>query len=260
MVAVPKPDPRDQYSLGRSLEQQGKIEEARIWIGAAAAADPAFTQAIADRDRLTHTSSVSPPRRHPQPGPAPALGQSLPQVPMTELGIPRTEEELENFTKLLRARAKQDWWTHNWYRIPWPLRVLHIVLLLGVVAFTAWVAVNIANRFESRPLPRPSAAQLQPVAQSPTSRSPATSRTGRSSAADDQTRHSTHRRGTQELHITTPNAREARLVNQEPRPHAVAVASAPDHATPRQTRVDSLPLDTRLGDRGSLRWWRSYAV
>ena len=32
---------------------------------------------------------------------------------MTELGIPRTEEELETFIELLRARAKQDWWTQN---------------------------------------------------------------------------------------------------------------------------------------------------
>jgi hypothetical protein len=171
-------------------------------------------------------------------------------VPMNELGIPRTEEELEIFTKLLRARAKQDWWTHNWYRIPWPLRVLQIVLLLGVVAFTAWVAANIANQSKMRPLPLPSTALLQPVAQSPTAHPRATSRTGSSPGGDHRTRQPTHRRGTQDLHITVPSAGQARLVDRELVPHAVAAASAPDHIAPRQGRVDRLPPETYVGDRG----------
>jgi tetratricopeptide (TPR) repeat protein len=122
MVAVASPDPRDLYSLGQALQRQRKVEEARVWLTAAAAADP----------------RLGPPQAPPaQPV---AVPRASPGVPFTELGIPELED-LDEFTERLRARAKKDWWTENWYRIPWPLRIVQYGLLFAIVAWVlyAWV-------------------------------------------------------------------------------------------------------------------------
>ena len=138
MVARPDPDPRNQYSLGRALEAQGKVGEARAWIDAAAAAG--LERAIADRDRLAK-SAVAQPAAGSAAAPA---STPVKHVPLTELGIPQTEQELTEYTHLLRERAKQDWWTQNWYSIPWGVRLAQVVALVAILAFMGWVFANLA--------------------------------------------------------------------------------------------------------------------
>jgi tetratricopeptide (TPR) repeat protein len=136
MVARPDPDPRDQFSLGRTLERQGRLEEARAWIAAAAASG--LKAAVADQARL---AQPAPSPRPPEPKPG----------PLSELGIPQSEEELDRFTRLLRARAKQDWWTQNWYSIPWGVRLAYVIAPLAILAFTGWVFVNLLEAIATRP-------------------------------------------------------------------------------------------------------------
>jgi tetratricopeptide (TPR) repeat protein len=130
MVARPAPDPRDQLSLGRTLERQGRLEEAKTWIAAAAASG--LKTAVDEHARLNR--------------PAPSLRPAQPtQGPLTELGIPQSEEELDRYTRLLRARAKQDWWTQNWYSFPWGMRLVYVVSMLAILAFMVWVFTNLAD-------------------------------------------------------------------------------------------------------------------
>ena len=138
MVARPDPDPRDQLSLGRTLERQGRLEEAKPWITAAAASG--LKQAVDDQARLFR--------------PAPSLRPAEPrQGPLSELGIPQSDEELDRFTRLLRARAKQDWWTQHWYSIPWGVRVAHAIALLAILAFMGFVFANLWEAIQTRPTP-----------------------------------------------------------------------------------------------------------
>jgi tetratricopeptide (TPR) repeat protein len=138
MVARPDPDARDQLSLGRTLECQGRLEEARAWIAAAAASG--LKAAVDDQVRLTQPA---PSLQAPEPKPG----------PLSELGIPQNEEELDRFTRLLRARAKQDWWTQNWYSIPWGLRLAYVIALVAILAFTGWVFANLLAGIETHPTP-----------------------------------------------------------------------------------------------------------
>jgi cytochrome c-type biogenesis protein CcmH/NrfG len=138
MVARPDPDPRDQFSLGRTLERQGRHEEARAWIAAAAARG---LKAAVDDQAPRAPSAPAPRPPEPRPG------------PLSELGIPQDEEELDRFTRLLRARAKQDWWTQHWYSIPWGVRLAHVVALVAILAFTGWVFLNLLAAIETRPTP-----------------------------------------------------------------------------------------------------------
>ena len=136
MVARHNPDPRDQLSLGRTLERQGRLEEAKAWLAAAAASG--LQAAVEDQARL---AQPAPSPRPPEPTPG----------PLSELGIPQTEEELDRFTRLLRARAKEDWWTQNWYSIPWGVRVAHVIALLAILAFTGWVFANLLAGIGTHP-------------------------------------------------------------------------------------------------------------
>jgi tetratricopeptide (TPR) repeat protein len=149
MVAGPSATPRDQYSLGRALERQGKIAEATHWIGAAAAADPGLTEARADYERLSRASdaAIRPANRRPADHPSPPQPPAAPSgLPATVLGVPRTEQELEAFTEPYRAQAKMAWWTEHWHAIPWGVRVFQIVFGLLILAFMVYVGVNIAIR------------------------------------------------------------------------------------------------------------------
>jgi tetratricopeptide (TPR) repeat protein len=136
MVARPDPDPRDKLSLGRTLERQGRLDEAKAWIASAAASG--LQAAVDDQARL---AQPAPSPRPPEPKPG----------PLSELGIPQTEEELDRFTRLLRARAKQDWWTQNWYSIPWGVRLAHVIALLAILAFTGWVFANLLAGIGTHP-------------------------------------------------------------------------------------------------------------
>ena len=53
----------------------------------------------------------------------------------------------------MRARAKQDWWTQNWYSIPWGLRLAYAIALVAILAFTVWVFANLLAAIETRPTP-----------------------------------------------------------------------------------------------------------
>jgi len=167
MVAGPEPDPRDQLSLGRTLERQGRLEEAKAWIAAAAASG--LEAAAVDQARLAQAApSLRPPERS--------------QGPLSELGIPQSEEELERFTRLFRARAKQDWWTQNWYSIPWGMRLAHAITLLAILAFIGWVFVNLWAAIETRPTPPELPANVHVLSRSaPTA--PTTTRPPSGSAA-----------------------------------------------------------------------------
>jgi tetratricopeptide (TPR) repeat protein len=59
-ASLPRPEPRALFRLGVTLERQGRIGDARHWIGAAVEADPAFTEARNALARLT-PASASPP-------------------------------------------------------------------------------------------------------------------------------------------------------------------------------------------------------
>jgi hypothetical protein len=157
MVAGPNPDPRDEYNLGRTLEKQGKLGEATHWIGAAAAADPGFTRAVNDLNRLTAGRSVAPPPPH-RSSPRPQSHSGAAKSPLDKLSrsdkdfnsliIPGDDERLQAYVERANKKALADWWTSNWFGIPWPVRVgglivriinytLMAVLLIVVLYF--WI-------------------------------------------------------------------------------------------------------------------------
>jgi cytochrome c6 len=143
LVAQPSPNPRDLYSLGATLEKQGKLEEAMYWYDAARRADPAFTQAVAARERVAQAQQAR--EATAARGATEATPSAKPAGPFvpTELGIPLSEEDLGAYEKWKREKEKSDWWTENWYRLPVPLRVLKAVSLLLVLAIAVGIAYGL---------------------------------------------------------------------------------------------------------------------
>jgi tetratricopeptide (TPR) repeat protein len=121
MVAGADPDPRDMWSLGQTLEAQGKRQQARPWLDEAAAADPRFAKAA----RATAPS--------PQQG-APRSSQRE----SNRLGIP-TDEALPDWTRRLHQTDLASWWSEHWYGLPWFVRLYHLLIGAGILAITAWV-------------------------------------------------------------------------------------------------------------------------
>jgi cytochrome c-type biogenesis protein CcmH/NrfG len=151
LASLPNPNPRSLYSLGLALERQGRVQEARRWVGAAVAVDPTFTKAQDHLAKLSRAAPKRPPRVEPPRAAwnVPNLGARSGRVPprrqrarepsrLSELQIPSDRADLKKYEELRRAKARVDYKIDNWSAIPLGLRVLFIVFTLCLVVAMAF--------------------------------------------------------------------------------------------------------------------------
>ena len=156
LVARPQPSSRDQFTLGRALEKQGRLDEAKHWIAAAAATDPDFTLAKEHLKRLMTPPSWPVPQALQQATtPTPQQQPTAPvQAPLSELVLPSSAEQVEEY----RRWGRTEWWTQNWYGLPLPVRILRAVgvaisllVLIGLLIFIPYVFYNVFTRDQGPP-------------------------------------------------------------------------------------------------------------
>jgi tetratricopeptide (TPR) repeat protein len=133
LVSLPTPSARDQFTLARSLEKQGRVDEARHWMAAAAQTDPKWELPRKHLRRLnTPTTSGHVPGEAATPiaraTPPTAHAQSAPprQRELSQLVLPSDDGQVDEYRKWGQAQ----WWTQNWYSLP---RSVRIVKAAGIV-------------------------------------------------------------------------------------------------------------------------------
>ena len=121
------------YRLGEIAQLQGHRPEAAWFYMKTLEIDPNHVSA---RTQLARLNSEAAPRAS-----STATGRSdsarRPQTrrPLNNLMVPENDEELDAFRLYSREKASIDWMNQYWYGLPWPLRVLQVII--GLVALGA---------------------------------------------------------------------------------------------------------------------------
>jgi tetratricopeptide (TPR) repeat protein len=128
MWTIVPTDVRALYGAGMALQKLGRLDDAEAWFAATLTVDPEFDRAAS---RLAELPGL---RAAASPGAANAPGQPHGRRPLTDFIVPEDEEELETYRRTSRAKARIDLMNQYWYGIPWPVRVLQIVVIVVIAA------------------------------------------------------------------------------------------------------------------------------
>jgi tetratricopeptide (TPR) repeat protein len=160
LVALPTPSAPDRFTLARSLEKQGRVDEARHWMAAAAQVDPKWELPRKHLKRLnTPTTSQNSPGEAaphtPQTNQPTAHAQNAPprQKELSELVLPSDRAQVEEY----RTWGRAQWWTQNWYSLPLPVRIVKgtgfVLSSVLLIAIFIGVGYGFFRLFTSPPIP-----------------------------------------------------------------------------------------------------------
>lgn len=125
MWSLAPTDVRALYGTGMTLLRQGKPADAETWFTATLTVDPSFERAA---QRLAEAES----RATPSPGTS-AGGAQRGRRAMSSLIVPEDEEELQRYRRTSRDKARIDTMNQYWHGLPWPIRVLQVVVAVVIV-------------------------------------------------------------------------------------------------------------------------------
>jgi tetratricopeptide (TPR) repeat protein len=128
MWSVRPDDIRSTYGVAIAAEKSGRTNDAERWFRATLALDPTFDRAAKRLAQLQTTHGV------PLVGGGNRRPGSAAPRPMTTLLVPSSPEEVAEYERWAREKARIDMMNEHWYGIPWPVRVLGVVIGLVVLA------------------------------------------------------------------------------------------------------------------------------
>ena len=122
-------DFRATYGMGITMQRLGRLDEAEKWLTATLTINPGFERA---GRRLKQLQAVSGGRSLGMPGQV-KEPSARPRRRMTSMLVPEDDQELEDYRRGSREKARIDTLNQHWYGLPWPVRGLQIAMALVLI-------------------------------------------------------------------------------------------------------------------------------